>query len=139
MATLVRPELSVKNKYWIPKHKYYELKHYCLQYPYWMKMYNSISLEIPSCSFTVVNNRLREISDQTSERAVELEFYNSKMRSLENTARMTDSYLWKYILLAVTEGVSYTYLKTKLDIPCCRDVYYELYRKFFWLLSKERE
>lgn len=139
MGTTIRPEVSVKNKYWIPKHKYYELKHYCLQYPYWMKMYNSISLEIPSGSFTVVDNRLREISDQTSERAVELAFYNSKIRSLENTARMTDSYLWKYILLAVTEGVSYTYLKTKLDIPCCRDVYYELYRKFFWLLSKERE
>jgi len=139
MATRVRPEVSVKNKYWIPKHRYYELKHYCLQYPYWAKMYSSVSLEVSSRSFTTADNRTRDILDETSERAVELAFYNSKIRSLENIARMTDPYLWKYILLAVTEGVSYTYLKTKLDIPCCRDVYYELYRKFFWLLSKERD
>ena len=24
-------------------------------------------------------------------------------------------------------------------IPCCREVYYNLYRRFFWLLSKERD
>lgn len=24
-------------------------------------------------------------------------------------------------------------------IPCCRDVYYAAYRRFFWLLSKRRD
>lgn len=139
MSTRVRAELSTKNKYWIPKHKYYELKHYCLQYPYWVKKYTSINLECPSNSITIMGNNLGDISDRTSDKAIELALYKSKMDMLENIAKKTDSYLWKYILVAVTEGVSYTYLKTKLNIPCCRDVYYELYRKFFWLLSKERE
>lgn len=139
MSTRVRAELSTKNKYWIPKHKYYELKHYCLQYPYWVKKYISINLECPSNSITIIGNNLGDISDRTSDKAIELALYKSKMDMLENIAKKTDSYLWKYILSAVTEGVSYTYLKTKLNIPCCRDVYYELYRKFFWLLSKERE
>lgn len=139
MSTRVRAELSTKNKYWIPKHKYYELKHYCLQYPYWVKKYTSINLECPSNSITIISNNLGDISDRTSDKAIELANYKSKMNMLENIAKKTDSYLWKYILVAVTEGVSYTYLKTKLSIPCCRDVYYELYRKFFWLLSKERE
>lgn len=39
MATLIRPELSTKNKYYIDKHRYYELKHFCLQYPEWKKAY----------------------------------------------------------------------------------------------------
>lgn len=27
-----RAELSRKNPYWIPRHRYYELKHFCLQF-----------------------------------------------------------------------------------------------------------
>lgn len=40
MATTIRPELSEKNPYWIEKHRYYELKHFCLQYPIWQKQYS---------------------------------------------------------------------------------------------------
>lgn len=29
----VRPEVSKKSKYYISRHRYYELKHLCLQYP----------------------------------------------------------------------------------------------------------
>lgn len=32
MATTIRPEVSKKSKYWIERHRYYELKHFCLQY-----------------------------------------------------------------------------------------------------------
>lgn len=42
-------------------------------------------------------------------------------------------------LRGVTEGLSYDALKMKYDIPCCRDVYYAAYRRFFWLLSKRRD
>ena len=48
MATEIRPELSEKNPYWIGKHRYYELKHFCLQYPIWKKAYNAASPEQPS-------------------------------------------------------------------------------------------
>ena len=41
MATVLRPELSKKNKYYIDKHRHYELKHFCLQYPDWKKEYDS--------------------------------------------------------------------------------------------------
>ena len=36
-------------------------------------------------------------------------------------------------------GISYDHLKARTGIPCCKDVYYDLYRRFFWLLSKERQ
>ena len=71
MATVLRSELSPKNKYYIDKHRYYELKHFCLQYPEWKQ----------TC----------------------------------------------------------TYLKTKLSIPCGKDIYYDRYRNFFWLLDQSRE
>lgn len=43
MSTTIRPEVSEKNQYWIEKHRYYELKHFCLQYPIWRKSYGEKS------------------------------------------------------------------------------------------------
>lgn len=42
MGTTLRAELSEKNPYWIEKHRYYELKHFCLQYPIWKKAYTTL-------------------------------------------------------------------------------------------------
>lgn len=41
MAKL-KSELSVKNQYYIPKHRYYELRHFCLQYPEWRAARNAV-------------------------------------------------------------------------------------------------
>ena len=64
--------------------------------------------------------------------------YGEKIKMIEKVALETDNCLHKYILKAVTEGLSYTYLKTRLGIPCGKDMYYDRYRRFFWLLSKSR-
>jgi hypothetical protein len=49
-----------------------------------------------------------------------------------------DPELHSYILKGVTEGVSYKWIKSKLKIPCGRDAYYDLYRRFFWLLNRKK-
>ena len=54
-------------------------------------------------------------------------------------AKEADEYLYEYILKEITEGISYTYLKTAMKIPCGKDMYYDRYRKFFWLLSNSRK
>lgn len=139
MATLVRAELSTKNKYWIDKHRHYELKHFCLQYPMWKKVYSEFSdFSIPLSTIERVStNNLP--GDPTAHRATMKAYYSEKINMIERVAKETDKYLFEYIIKAVTEGRSYTYLKTKLDMPCGRDMYYDRYRKFFWLLSKVRE
>ena len=37
MGTVIRPEVSKSNEYWIPRDRYYELEHFCLQYPSWIE------------------------------------------------------------------------------------------------------
>lgn len=139
MATLIRPEISQKNRYWIDKHRHYELKHFCLQYPNWKKA---------MCGSYITNSQLSSIGkvssgnrpgDPTSNIALTKLYYSEKIELLERIAKETDRYLWNYILKAVTEGLSYIQLKTRLGIPCGRDMYYDRYRKFFWLLSQERD
>jgi len=136
MSTTIRPELSEKNKYWIEKHRYYELKHFCLQYPYWRKMYLlALNTKSNKGNVTIKNS---DISNPTEDCALKRVFYAERMAMVENIAAETDGYLADYILKAVTKGMSYDVLRVQSNIPCSRDIYYELYRKFFWLLDKAR-
>ena len=48
MGTQIRPELSEKNLYWIDRHRYYELKHFCLQYPWQLQSAQTLQLSGPS-------------------------------------------------------------------------------------------
>jgi hypothetical protein len=139
MATVIRPELSLRNKYHINKHRHYELKHFCLQYPLWKKAYNDYNdLSIPlSMIEHVPTSNLP--GDPTAKRALLKAQYLEKMELIENAAMEADQCLHNYILKAVTENLSYTYLKSKLDIPCSKDLYYDRYRRFFWLLSESRK
>lgn len=139
MATTIRAEISTKNKYWIDKHRHYELKHFCLQYPIWKKTYAAI-VELSASSTTLERASLPNMhSDPTAKCALKKIYYSEKIKMVEEIAKEADPLLWTYILKAVTEGLSYTYLQTKLCIPCSRDTYYDRYRKFFWLLSNERD
>ncbi|MCM1363450.1 MAG: hypothetical protein NC215_00500 [Ruminococcus sp.] len=139
MGTNIRPEISEKNKYWIDRHRYYELKHFCLQYHNWKKAYDNIE---------VYRNGLIDyervsktnLMAKPVEQCVEAQwFYYEKIKMVEKAAEDTDYALSYYILKAVTEGLSYDHLKARFNIPCCKDVYYELYRRFFWLLSEARK
>lgn len=138
MATVIRPQISERNKYYIDKHRYYELKHFCLQYKEWKKAYLSCCKSIIFAS-TFEEKIMSNIpSDLTAKYATLKIQYSEKINLIEKIAMNTDPDLYPYILKAVTEGLSYTYLKSRLEIPCSRDTYYSRYRKFFWLLSQER-
>ena len=138
MATTIRAEISKNNTYWIDKHRHYELKHFCLQYPTWKQEY--LRSGVPTISSSVREHIQASggHSDPTARFAIRRTYYAERMHLVEKVARETDKHLYEYILKAVTEGLSYTYLKSRLGIPCGRDMYYDRYRKFFWLLSEAR-
>lgn len=139
MATVIRAEISEKNKYYIDKHRHYELKHFCLQYPHWKKVYSEFS--DPSIPLSTIERAPTSNlpGDPTAKRAIMKAHYAKRIQLIENAAKAADIYLYEYILKAVTENLSYTHLKSRLDIPCSRDMYYDRYRRFFWLLSKSRD
>ena len=138
MATVIRAEISKNNKYWIDKHRHYELKHFCLQYPTWKKEIIDIYNSSRSISLVGKISSTNRPGDPTANLALTKLIYSERIELIERIARETDGYLYKYILRAVTEGLSYLQLKTRLGIPCSRDTYYDRYRRFFWLLSQAR-
>lgn len=138
MGTDIRPELSEKNRYWIERHRYYELKHFCLQYPLWKKAYHMLDGLGRNSEFLSSFPKISEISDPTQRCATARIFFSERIQMIDQVAYETDPVLSRYILKGVTQGIRYDYLRINDDIPCCKDVYYELYRRFFWLLSKAR-
>lgn len=137
MSTVIRAQLSKKNQYHLPKHRYYELVHFCLQYPDFVKEYNEMNLEIRSPKNSRVGNSQKQFKP-TEEIATKRAILKENIELIEESAKEAGRDLYRYLLLGVTKGYAYPYLSTKLDMPCCRASYYEMYRKFFYVLNARK-
>lgn len=139
MGTTIRPEVSENNKYWIGRHRYYELKHFCLQYLTWKRARQALDGLNESNSDLNAYLNSNYYGDPTARKAEARLFYTERIEMVERLVKEADAELASYILKGVTEAASFEYLKNTLDMPCSRDTYYDRYRKFFWLLDKERK
>lgn len=132
MATEIRPELSEKNPYWIGKHRYYELKHFCLQYPIWKKAYNALlglSSRPNDLDIFVKSGQVR--SDPTARCAESRVSFAKRMELVEQAAIGTDGDLYPYILRGVTEGLSYDALVDAAATDISK------YGDFEWFVSED--
>ena len=135
MSTTIRPEVSTKRTYYISKHRYYELKHFCLQYHEWRNVIFSRGGFSGKC-LEWHGKKQTEFVDPTCAEVIFSEEARKNIEMVEKAAEETDDLIGLYILEAATDGVSYTYLKLVEDMPCSRDKFYICYHKFFWILSQ---
>lgn len=104
--------------YELSRHRFAELKHFCMQYDEWRARY--ISLD--------------EGSLPPPETAIPKTSYLKAIHLIETTAMDTDTRLGHYILESVTRDVSFSRLS-----PPCDSKSFDFYRrKFFWLLSERK-
>lgn len=130
----LKPELSKKSKYWIPKHRYYELKHYCLQYPHWKELYGRLEFKIAERQEIHASTPV----NPTEKIAVLRADLKRAMELVERCAKDAFPELYFSLLLGVTTGKTFEQLQASVQIPCSRDMYYDRYRKFFYILSQRR-
>lgn len=131
----LKPELSERSKYWIPKHRYYELKHYCLQYPHWKDLYFRLEFKMEVDKSGI---RSSEPGKPTEKYALIRASCKNAMELVEKCCRDASPELWKWLLKAVTQGVPFVKLVAVDEIPCGKDMYYDCYRRFFYILSQRR-
>lgn len=87
MGVKLRPELSKKNKYWIDKNRFYELKYFCLQYPLWKKAYEVLD-GLQLCSYELAPSKSNLPGDITGNCVEE------RLRYFERSSR--DTYYDRY-------------------------------------------
>ena len=127
----VRIKISKSNPYYISPHRYLELRHFCLQYDEWKKRLAEI-VELPSESYLYLE---RDVTGNVASLRAELK---KRIELVEWCAKNADAFIGGYILEAVTKDLSYNTLWTKYRIPASKDLYFNRYHKFFWLLDSRR-
>ena len=135
MSTTIRSNISKKNKYWIEKHRYLELRQFCFQYPIWKGAYRAID-GLQHRPWDLVGFSKGDISNVVEKAAEQGLYYSERMRLVESTCYEADPSIAKWLLEGVTTGLTYEKLNAREQMPCCREYYYNKYRKFFYLLNK---
>ena len=132
MGTVIRAKISKSNEYYISKHRYYELKHFCLQYNEWKKELGRLNWfgEKGGGRSSDVAKPVEWMVERRNE-------YLKKMEMIEQAAIEADCDIYKYLLKGVTEGLSYGCLRAD-GLLCSKDYYYHQYRRFFYCLSRLR-
>lgn len=123
------------SKYYVPEQVYLTVVHFCRQYPLW-----KAELEInPNTQKAIDYSRdvvqTSNQFDQTSEIAMDRKMIVDKKELVEKTAHEVAGVLAEWLLLGVGHGLTYYQLVDK-GIPCGKDMYYDIRRKFYFVLSK---
>ena len=138
MATEIRPELSQKNEYWIPKHRYYELLHFCRQYEGWKKAI--VGIDGYAKYYQEEHVKRSDIPKPTEKAAMTREYYTKRIDMINNVANQTDPELAEYLIYGATHGIPYDKIEASMGtLPCGREKYYKKYHEFFWNLHLARE
>lgn len=127
-----KKDLALK-RYEISKERYRELKYFCLQYEEWKKQLSSLASVKPQ-QLTGMPNGKNRISNPTADAAVKRSELTEKCALVEQSAIEADAELYPYLLKSVTQGIPYEYM----NVPCCRQKFYNARRKFFYKLSQKR-
>lgn len=135
----VKPEISSSNKYYISKHRYYELLHFCRQYIEWKEERENIAAQLYPSSSTNTNVTKSIDTEYVERQAIRLAELDTKIEMIEDSIRAADETLYPYLLKGITEGYAFPYLQEIMDMPCGKDMYYDRYRKFYWILDKCRK
>lgn len=139
-----RNELSTRNPWYLPKHRFLELKHYCLQVPDWQKRIRelraSIGPTVPKM-LGVVSGVKTYPGMPFEKEILECDQLRRKIDPIMESCDVVvkDIFLGRSALIElVTEDVGFEYVQQKYDLPISRDTWYRnYYRKFFWVLDKE--
>jgi len=126
------------DEYKISKFAYRELSNFCLQYPEKIKNLKDLRDPLKAQQYSDMPHG-SGVGDPTMESAIRAAQLSKDTELIEQTAIETDTGIYQYIILAVTEqGVNYEILKALKGIPCGKNYFYTRRRYFFYLLAKKK-
>lgn len=129
MSTAIRPEISQKNPYWIPKHRYYELKHFVMQYPAWVAARKGLDfLHTPTYCVRVK----KDAADPTMTGAELRAYYSDRIDMVDRASFGCGCP--QYVLKGILDSLSYEKLLLKYPafIRYTKEKYYEAYSDSGW-------
>lgn len=136
MGTNIRNKVSESNPFYLSKHEYLMVRHFALQYSDWKKLKREIENRV-GYGFKMGGFHDGNIFRPVEKAQEDAEKYSFRMNLIEQAAKIAGEDIWEIVLLGVTTECNYEYLRLVKNIPCCKDVYYRMYRKFYWVLNQK--
>lgn len=133
----MKNEISKKNPYWIPKHRYLELKNWCMQYQTWVEEYKN--WRFISSRAIQAKNIAKPIADPTAGIAFHMANIENRIKLIEDTCREVAPTFYIDLFTSVTTGLSYDKLVVNNPTLPSRSEWYKAHRKFFYILSQKRD
>lgn len=129
--------LSEKNKYFLPKHTHLFCIHYALQYRDWKAELDAARDTRGAIRYDKDRVQTSNDYDSTSETAIRLLNISRKVNNIEHCIvdACDGSGLEKYVKLGVCYGFTFFQLQEN-GIPCGKDMYYHIRKRFYWELAK---
>lgn len=119
-------------KFGMSDNAYRELYYFCLRYDEKKEMLKNVYGT--RAVFIDGMPKGKNKSDPTFEQAARAMRLRKDVEDIEQAAIEADSSIYEYVLENVTRGTAYEYM----DMPCGRRRFYEIRRKFFYLLFLKR-
>ncbi len=128
---------SENSKYYIPKEDYLTAIHYSLRYPLLKEEVESMA--DTSKAITYDKDKVQSTSDYDSTMEAAIKIMESdkqhKMQIIDDTINKVANGLDYWLRLGVCYGLTFDQLKGR-GIPCERDCYYLMRRKYYFELVK---
>lgn len=114
----------MKTEYALSKHRFYELKHFCLQFPEWEQLYKQ-----SDGWFKMIGSNESDTTSRDGIRRADLAWKMTLIREVcHDVCEQYECDIFKYVILGIPPVLS----KEQID-------FWHYYRKFFWELSRRRE
>lgn len=130
-----RNELSVNSKYYLPKEDYLTALHFCLRYPTWEAVLSTEPDTSKAIAYDGLKVQTSGGGDPAAEIAMERAEYGRKKQLVDDTIHEAAPEIEKYLKLGVCYGMTEWQLES-MGMPCGHNVYYNLRRKFYWMLAR---
>lgn len=125
-------------KYALDVISFLHAKYYALKYKRWRDEYDALADSSRAITYDGDGAQGSDGMNVVERNGIRRAELAKKMEVIEQTAIEVDAQMYPWILQGVTDDfATFTYLKMMKGMPCSRNTYYNLRRKFYFLLDKK--
>lgn len=126
---------SKKSKFYLPKAQYLTAVYYCQQYPQWLAEIRELS-PLKGVAYDADRVQSSGQYDATQDIGSRLAELSKKTDLIESAAYIVAGDLANWVIRGVCYCQTYDQLRAK-RIPCCKNVYYNLRRRFLYYVGRK--
>lgn len=118
------------SKYYVEKELYLTTIHFCKQYPSWVAELNVQPDTSKAITYDKERVQTSVSGDATADIAIRRAELSRKVKLVDDTAKAVAGGMDKWLILGVCYGIPF-YQLLERGIPCGKDMYYNMRRKFY--------